>query len=67
MSQIVEHEHSKFALSIYESEWYEFKKKGLVQAVQISMLSAKKPLIINILGTFPLNMESYVQVFLLPI
>lgn len=63
MSQIVEHESSKFAYSIYETGWYEFLEKDLIQNIQIAMLGAKKPLIINILGMFPLNMESYVKVY----
>lgn len=52
---------SKFALSIYESEWYEFSK-SLRQDVHIAMVAMKRPLMLKILGLFPLNMESYVQI-----
>lgn len=62
MSEIIEHESSKFALSIYECEWYEFGKKGLTQDVHIAMTALAKPLLINIFGFFPMNMKSYLQV-----
>lgn len=65
MSEIVESESSKFAYSIYESEWYEFGKKGLLQDIHIAMIAVKKPLLLYILGLFPLNMESYVSVSVL--
>lgn len=62
MSQIVEHESSKFSFSIYEAEWYEFRKKGMLQDIQIAMIAVKQPLVLKILGLFPLNMESYLKV-----
>lgn len=62
MSQIVEYESAKFAFSIYETEWYEFRQKWMLQDIQIAMIAVNKPLMISILGLFPLNMESYVKV-----
>lgn len=62
MSEIVESESAKFAYAVYETDWYEFGKKSLHQDIHIAMIAVRKPVLLYILGLFPLNMESYVAV-----